>query len=73
MMSQAICRELATRNGGPGLTADELSARLGSPAATVRNHLAGLVFRDMTVTVEPGRAGGGRYKIGDSSALLGLD
>lgn len=72
MLSTAVTRELAARNGGPGLTAEDLAARLGSPVAVVRNTLAQLVFVDGTVTVEPGKAGGGRYKVGDPSGLLSV-
>jgi len=58
--AQAICRELASCNGGLGLTADELAERLGHPRAVIRQEMAQLVLRQKTVTC--GRDG--RYKLG---------
>ena len=57
---QAICRLLAERNGGPGLTADELVERLGCPRAVIRQEMSGLVLRQKVCTID--RAG--RYKVG---------
>lgn len=70
MLAGAIVRELAATNGGPGLTAVELSQRLGAPCAVVRQALSVLVFVEGRVTVEHGRSGGGRYKLGDPARLL---
>lgn len=70
-MAVAISRELASTNGGPGLTADELASRLGASTAVMRNELARLVFaKDGGVTcIADSRYGAGRYKLGDSVAL----
>jgi DNA-binding IclR family transcriptional regulator len=65
-MSQAVLRELASRNGGPGLTVAELSGRLGSPQAVIRQVLSALVFREKQVTC--GRDG--RYVVGSPDRLL---
>lgn len=63
---QAICRELATCNGGPGLTEDELAERLGQHRAVIRQEMAGLVLRQKVVTI--GRDG--RYKMGPPPKAL---
>jgi hypothetical protein len=70
-MAEAIRRELAATNGGPGLTAAELASRLGATPAVMRNELARLVFsKDGGVTcIADNRYGAGRYKLGDSAAL----
>jgi hypothetical protein len=70
-MAVAIRLALASTNGGPGLTADELAARLGSSTAIMRTELAGLVFsKDGGVTcIADGRHGTSRYKLGDSGPL----
>jgi DNA-binding IclR family transcriptional regulator len=60
MTAQAICRELARCNGGPGLTADELAERLGHPRAVIRQEMAGLVLRKKVCTIDKT----GRYKMG---------
>lgn len=64
----AICRQLAARNGGPGLTADELAGAVGLARPYVRQELAALVFREGTVTCDRD----GRYKLGDPTPLLEL-
>lgn len=66
MLATVVVRELAVCNGGPGLSADELSTRLGCPPAQIRNVLAGLVFREKTVTCDRE----GRYSLGDPTPLL---
>lgn len=73
-MAIAIRRQLAATNGGPGLTADELAARLGATVAIMRNELARLVFsKDGGVTcIADSRYGTSRYKLGDSAALRGM-
>lgn len=38
-MNRTVLQALAATNGGPGLTADELAAQLGSAPATMRNTL----------------------------------
>lgn len=70
-MGLAIKRELASRNGGPGLTADELAVRLGSTVAIMRTELAGLVFaKDGGVTcVAESKTAEGRFVLGDSTPL----
>lgn len=70
-MAVAIRLLLAERNGGPGLTADELAARLGSTVAIVRTELAGLVFaKDGGVTcVAESKRAEGRFVLGDSGPL----
>lgn len=70
-MTVAIRRTLAECNGGPGLTADELAARLGATTAIMRNELARLVFsKDGGVTcIADGKCGPGRYKLGSSERL----
>jgi predicted ArsR family transcriptional regulator len=70
-MTTAIRQQLAATNGGPGLTADELAARLGATPAIMRNELARLVFaKDGGVTcIADGKRGAGRYKLGDSGPL----
>lgn len=67
----AIRRELAARNGGPGLTASELSERLGVPLPAMRTTLAAVVFaRDGGVTcVAETKRSEARYVLGDSAAL----
>lgn len=70
-MAVAITRQLAACNGGPGLTAGELAARLGCQPALVRTELAGLVFSavgGVTCVAETRRAEA-RYVLGDSAAL----
>lgn len=70
-MRNVIVQELARCNGGPGLTADELAARLGATVAVMRNELARLVFaKDGGVTcIADSKRGPGRYKLGDSGPL----
>lgn len=70
-MSEAIRRQLAACNGGPGLTADELAALLGVPAPLMRTELAGLVFaKDGGVTCRAdGPRAAGRYVLGSSDDL----
>lgn len=70
-MAEAIRRALAETNGGPGLTADELAARLGAPIAIMRNELSRLVFsKDGGVTcIADSKRGEGRFKLGDSGPL----
>lgn len=72
-METAIRRLLAECNGGPGLTAEELSARLGAPVAILRAELSALVFRkDGGVTCKAeSKTSEGRYVLGDSSELRG--
>jgi hypothetical protein len=65
-LAGAVTRALAATNGGPGLTARELSERLGSPEPVIRNVLAGLVFRDKTAVCDAE----GVFKLGDPAALL---
>lgn len=65
-MNTAVMQALAATNGGPGLTADELAAQLGSATATMRNTLSQMVFEDKVVTCD--RAG--RYKLGDPTPLI---
>jgi hypothetical protein len=70
-MAEAIRRNLAACNGGPGLTADELSERMGAPLPHVRTELAALVFAKdggVTCLADDPRAEG-RYKLGDSAPL----
>ena len=67
MLATAITNELARRNGGPGMTAPELSQVLGVPLPVVRNSLSGLVFRSKTVTCE---GKDGRYRIGNPAPIL---
>jgi hypothetical protein len=70
-MEVAIRRALASCNGGPGLTADELAERLGAPVPIVRTVVSGLVF-DKTAGVTccaDGKRGSGRYVLGDSAPL----
>lgn len=70
-MANAIRQHLAACNGGPGLTADELAVRLGSPVAIVKTELAGLVFsKDGGVTcVAESKTAEGRFVLGDSTQL----
>jgi hypothetical protein len=70
-MATAIRLALASTNGGPGLTADELATRLGATPAIMRNELARLVFaKDGGVTcIADSRYGTSRYKLGDSGPL----
>lgn len=70
-MTNAIRLALAATNGGPGLTADELAARLGATTAVMRNELSRLVFStDGGVTcIADGKRGPGRYKLGSSERL----
>lgn len=70
-MANAITLQLAACNGGPGLTADELAARLGCQPAVMRTELAGLVFaKNGGVTcVAGGVRAEARYVLGDSAAL----
>jgi hypothetical protein len=65
-LAGAVTRTLAATNGGPGLTARELSECLGSPEPVIRNVLAGLVFRDKCVVCNAD----GVFKLGDPAALL---
>jgi hypothetical protein len=70
-MAEAIRRQLAECNGGPGLTADELAVRLGSTVAIMRIELAALVFTKgggVTCMAE-GKRAAGRYVLGDSTPL----
>ncbi len=67
-MKTAVTQALAATNGGPGLTVEDLAARLGIAKPIVRHTLAALVFTDRTATC--GRDG--RYKLGDPKALLEL-
>ncbi len=60
-MRSAILRALAARNGGPGLTAEELAEAVGQPVALVRSALAVLVYDDREVRVE----GGDRMVLGE--------
>ena len=66
MLAKAVMRELASTNGGLGLTVHDLAERLGAPLATIRQTMADLVFRDKSVTCDKQ----GRYKIGDPSRLM---
>lgn len=70
-MSEAIRRQLAQCNGGPGLTDEELAARLGCPLAVMRTELAALVFsKDGGVTcIADSKRGPGRFKLGSSAPL----
>lgn len=70
-MTEAIRRALAETNGGPGLTADELAARLGATTAVMRNELSRLVFsKDGGVTcIADSKQGAGRFKLGSSEQL----
>lgn len=65
-LAGAVSRTLAASNGGPGLTARELSELLGSPEPVIRNVLAGLVFRDKIAVCDAV----GRFKLGDPARLL---
>jgi DNA-binding IclR family transcriptional regulator len=65
-MNPAVMQALAATNGGPGLTAAELAAKLGANTAVMRNTLSKMVFEDKAVTCD--RAG--RYKLGDPSPLI---
>lgn len=66
MLAEVVKQQLAACNGGPGRTAEELSKRLGCPPAVIRSTLAGLVFREKTVTCDRE----GRYSLGDPTPLL---
>ena len=69
-MARAIKLQLAACNGGPGLTAEELAVRLGSPVAVVRTELSALVFASRDVTcIADGKRAPGRYKLGSSERL----
>lgn len=65
-MSKAVMQALAATNGGPGLTADELAERFGTPPAFMRNTLSSLVFEDQIVTCDAQ----GRYKLGNPKHLI---
>lgn len=67
-MKQAVTREIAATNGGPGLTAEELAERLGAARAVIRNTLSTLVFDDLAVICGTD----GRYKLGDPTAAFKL-
>jgi hypothetical protein len=70
-MHAAIRRALAECNGGPGLTADELAARLGCPLAVMRTELAAPTFSKTggVTCIADGKRGAGRFKLGDSGPL----
>lgn len=72
-MATAIKLQLAATNGGPGLTAEELAARLGAPTAIMRTELSHLVFRAGDVTcIADSPTSVGRYKLGSSEPLMML-
>jgi len=64
-LGKAVVRELAACNG-PGMTADQLADRLGSPRAMVRHALSDLVFVERVITCRRD----GTYTVGDPKALL---
>ena len=70
-LEQAIRRHLAERNGGPGLTARELSTLTGVALPILKGELARLVFtKDAGITCTAvHRYGEGRYVLGDSTPL----
>lgn len=65
-LAGAVTRALAATNGGPGLTARELSVATGSPEPVIRNVLAGLVFREKTAVCDAA----GVFKLGDPARLI---
>lgn len=59
-------RVLAARNGGPGISANDLAREVGLPRAIVRQHLHTLVFVEGIATCDAE----GLFRLGDPSNVV---